>query len=160
MPSFVLLIKETSHEDLFPNTAWSEFLLSQLRLIFLLVVQGGGASDGTPMAHLLKAFLLNNHEQLCALLTAPPRGLLITSAILDLYWCAMRSSPGVTKLTSSTCVASTVLFAEGHREERPLVSFFHLLVRHLSVLISRHSLRSIENKVCPSLNHGYHIKYI
>ncbi|KAL5105586.1 hypothetical protein TcWFU_009681 [Taenia crassiceps] len=107
---------EASHENLFPNTAWSEFLLAQLRLIMLLVVQGGGASDGTPMAHLLKAFLLNNHEQLCALLTAPPRGLLITSAILDLYWCAMHSSPGVTKLASPTCVASAVLFAEGHRE--------------------------------------------
>ncbi|VDK36546.1 unnamed protein product [Taenia asiatica] len=111
---------ETSHEDLFPNTAWSEFLLSQLRLIILLVVQGGGASDGTPMAHLLKAFLLNNHEQLCALLTAPPRGLLITSAVLDLYWCAMRSSPGVAKLVSPTCVASAVLFSEGRRDERPL----------------------------------------
>ncbi|KAL5963770.1 hypothetical protein TSMEX_008502 [Taenia solium] len=111
---------ETSHEDLFPNTAWSEFLLSQLRLIILLVVQGGGASDGTPMAHLLKAFLLNNHEQLCALLTAPPRGLLITSAVLDLYWCAMRSSPGVTKLVSPTCVASAVLFSEGRHDEHPL----------------------------------------
>ncbi|KAH9281050.1 hypothetical protein ECG_07401 [Echinococcus granulosus] len=111
---------DRSCEGLFPNTAWSEFLLSQLRLIILLVVQGGGASDGTPMAHLLRAFLLNNHEQLCVLLTAPPRGLLIASAILDLYWCAMHSSPAVTKLVSPTCVASAVLFAQGHREKHSL----------------------------------------
>ncbi|VDM22622.1 unnamed protein product [Hydatigera taeniaeformis] len=130
---------EVAHEDLFPNTSWSEFLLSQLHLITLLVVQGGGAGDGTPIAHLLKTFLLNNHEQLCALLAVPPRGLLITSAILDLYWCAMRSSPGVTKLFSPTCVGTAVLFAEGHREERLLVNFSFILFVKLRNLTVRQS---------------------
>lgn len=77
------------------------------------------------MGHLIRSFILANHEQLCALLTpVPARGLLIASAVLDLYWIALHSSSAGTKLSIPTCVASAALFGNGRRDSMPLVSAF------------------------------------
>uniref|UniRef100_A0A0R3TQB4 NopRA1 domain-containing protein n=1 Tax=Rodentolepis nana TaxID=102285 RepID=A0A0R3TQB4_RODNA len=107
---------ETWQDHLYPNTSWSEFILSQLRFFSLLVACEGCSGERTPVANLLSSFILANHEQLCALLTpAPAKGLLIASAVLDLYWTAMHSSKAVTKLATPTCVASAALFSGGRR---------------------------------------------
>uniref|UniRef100_A0A0R3SDM4 Nucleoporin NUP188-like protein n=2 Tax=Hymenolepis diminuta TaxID=6216 RepID=A0A0R3SDM4_HYMDI len=93
-----------SQDELYPNTSWSEFILSQLRFLSLLIAREGGSGESTPVANLLSSFILANHEQLCALLTpAPAKGLLIASAVLDLYWTAMHSSNAATKLATPTC---------------------------------------------------------
>ncbi|KAM7542768.1 hypothetical protein Aperf_G00000000453 [Anoplocephala perfoliata] len=116
------LNSETTQDEFYPNIPWSEFLLSLLRFLCLLVARAGGSGgEDSPVGHLLRSFILANHEQLSALLTpVPTRGLLISSAVLDLYWTVLHSSNAGTKLSTPTCVASVALFSNGRCESMPL----------------------------------------
>uniref|UniRef100_A0A5K3ESL3 Protein MON2 homolog n=1 Tax=Mesocestoides corti TaxID=53468 RepID=A0A5K3ESL3_MESCO len=117
------------------NGPWHELVLSELRLISLLCAQLGGACEAGPLGSLLSSFLLENHDQLSALLALPSSttsaaataaaavndvgsarpsmALLLIAAVLDLYWFAMHSSTAATSLISCKCVASVTLFADG-----------------------------------------------